>query len=268
MEEKQWKKLLNQIFFNKTLGIIVHVSIQERFKFTRVSKKKNRFSFLLLIKMISLLVVLPWVLLCVSSVRVPPWRSVHSFASLPDPKEAVSILQRKIKEIGTWGYVNWVDTFERYIVVDDIEESLEEKRATLYERIPLNRTRLLGYIHSEVQFYPTHDRPYFVYHMQDAICGENLKKTLYNPWLISYAIGNHEKEKEDKQSYHLLLSYNVKSTNTHWQNMLRKRNFVPLQELPLSLQNLTFDIYYHKQFFFPDLVNTQNWSTFFFHSPE
>jgi hypothetical protein len=228
----------------------------------------------------------------------PPWRLVKSFAILPSPPLALLELRSEPLKLGMWGrlpppsvvsFFSDTDTsdvfLDQFLVVDDsgvqrahtgdhLHAAYQMKRVSLYERIPLElglgSSRFLGYIQSEVQAYPTHEQPYLVYHLQDAICGEDLPQTLHDGWLLSYAISSHELEKSERQTYNLILSYNTKRSNLHWKSILTKHGFKTWGTLDQKVQNLTLEIYHEAQFFHmghageEDAPGGDDWVTMFY----
>lgn len=213
---------------------------------------------------------------CFASFARYPSRSVISFPILPSGDVAVRELRLQPIEVGRWGELTSNDlkslalsTLHRFIVMDDTggEETKmfsQTKRVTLLERFPQKNSDIfhtLGYVESILVFEPTYDQPYLVYHFTDAICGENLRATIYNPWLLSYAIASHELEKSERQSYHLILSWNTKSNNVHFQNILARNKFKGWNNLDDRLKNLTSNFYQHQQFFFP---LDYDWQTYFY----
>lgn len=208
------------------------------------------------------------------------WRRMKAFSTLLDPDDAVLALRFEEQSLGGFGSLSSSEIRKQhsqpphdFLLLEDSQMKIKDKsdaggiyfnrRVSLYQRVPLREPyRFLGYIQSDLVSAPSHDQPYLVYHLQDAICGEDLSQTHFDPYLISYTIASHKLDQSERGSYRLLLSYNVKKDNLHWQRMLVSKGFLSWSSLDDDLQALTREVYKDKPFFH---LGTQGWtwSTFF-----
>jgi hypothetical protein len=212
-------------------------------------------------------------ILCTSA--SPPWRSLKAFSTLPEPELAVVALRSEEQGLGAYGYLDRSETRKfssqphRFVLVEDSNRDDQgtlyvQKRISLYERV-LSRSnpyRPLGYVDGDRLASPTHNRPYLVYHLSDAICGEDLSETNFDPYLIAFAVASHKLDQSERGSYDLILSYNVKTDNVRWQAMLGRNGFQSWSSLDADLQTLVFDVYKGKQYLHLGKKGSV-WSTFF-----